>query len=243
MEAEDILLKSPDRECAAHARPAPLNAGCAARGNESFPVDPAEGIRKASPDDPEHPGWPAGTEGGRGGKFRPKDASELTQKVKSRIARRALRTALVRGLRIGIEGLLNLIPGVDLAADVAMAADIALTVVEFRKLAIDAAAALDFVKDGPHSLEDLQVSSNGYEQFSSYEAFYKVELSRELLAKRFGPAGDGQHIITSSRKAAPTPTTSRLSSYTTPTPSFASRPYCMRLSMVNTQSLWETVQV
>jgi hypothetical protein len=28
---------------------------------------------KASPDDPEHPGWPAGTPGGRGGKFRPKD--------------------------------------------------------------------------------------------------------------------------------------------------------------------------
>ena len=81
----------------------------------------------------------------------------------------------------------------------AMVADIALTVVEFRKPAIDAAAALDFVKDGPHSLEDLQVSSNGYEQFSSYDAFYKVELSVELLAKRFGPAGDGQqyqHIVT-----------------------------------------------
>jgi hypothetical protein len=29
---------------------------------------------KASADDPAHPGWPAGTSGGRGGKFRPKDA-------------------------------------------------------------------------------------------------------------------------------------------------------------------------
>jgi hypothetical protein len=28
---------------------------------------------KAGTDDPEHPGWPAGTPGGRGGKFRPKD--------------------------------------------------------------------------------------------------------------------------------------------------------------------------
>jgi hypothetical protein len=28
---------------------------------------------KASPDDPEHPGWPAGTPGGIGGQFRPKD--------------------------------------------------------------------------------------------------------------------------------------------------------------------------
>jgi hypothetical protein len=30
-------------------------------------------FQKASPDDAEHPGWPAGTPGGRGGKFRPKD--------------------------------------------------------------------------------------------------------------------------------------------------------------------------
>jgi hypothetical protein len=31
---------------------------------------------KASPDDPKHPGWPAGTPEGRGGKFRPKDGDE-----------------------------------------------------------------------------------------------------------------------------------------------------------------------
>jgi len=31
------------------------------------------GLLKADPDDPEHPGWPAGTPDGRGGKFRPKD--------------------------------------------------------------------------------------------------------------------------------------------------------------------------
>jgi hypothetical protein len=30
-------------------------------------------LLKASSDDPEHPGWPTGTPGGRGGKFRPKD--------------------------------------------------------------------------------------------------------------------------------------------------------------------------
>jgi hypothetical protein len=33
----------------------------------TFPVE------KASPDDAEHPGWPAGTPGGKGGQFRPKD--------------------------------------------------------------------------------------------------------------------------------------------------------------------------
>jgi hypothetical protein len=31
---------------------------------------------KANPDDPKHPGWPAGTPDGRGGKFRPKDGDE-----------------------------------------------------------------------------------------------------------------------------------------------------------------------
>ena len=106
---------------------------------------------------------------------------------------------MLAALRVGLEGLANLIPGVDVAADVLMAADIARTAVEFRKLAVDAAAALDFVKDGPHALEDLQVSSDGYEEFSSYDSFYKIELGLEWLAKRFGPAGDGQqyhHIVT-----------------------------------------------
>lgn len=31
---------------------------------------------KASPDDPKHPGWPAGTPDGRGGQFRPRDGDE-----------------------------------------------------------------------------------------------------------------------------------------------------------------------
>jgi hypothetical protein len=187
LEAEDTLIKSIDRHSAPRAF------------NESFQTGSAEGFRKASADDPKHPGWPAGTEGGRGGQFRPKDASELTQKSKSLIARRALRTGLLAALRVGLEAVANIIPGVDVAADVLLAADIARTVAEFRKLAIDAATALDFVKGGPHSLEELQVSSNGYEEFSSYDEFYKGELSVDLLTKRFGPAGDGQqyhHIVT-----------------------------------------------
>jgi len=202
LEAEDVLVKSIDRDFVPHSlTETPLSPGWAAPADssDSFAVEPVSGVRKASPDDPKHPGWPAGTEGGRGGQFRPKDASEFTQKVKSLIVRRALRTALLASLRVGIEGLGNLIPGVDVAADVMMIADIARTVAEFRKLAIDAAAALDFVNDGPHSLEDLEVSSSDYEEFSSYDEFYKVKLSLELLAKRFGPAGDGQqyhHIVT-----------------------------------------------
>ena len=32
-------------------------------------------LAKAAADDPEHPGWPAGTPGGKGGQFRPKDSA------------------------------------------------------------------------------------------------------------------------------------------------------------------------
>lgn len=52
---------------------------------------------------------------------------------------------------------------------------------------MDAVAAIDFVEKGPYSFEDLQVSASRYEQFPSYDAFYKMD----LLTKRFGPAGDG----------------------------------------------------
>lgn len=156
---------------------------------------------KASPDDPKHPGWPAGTPGGRGGQFRPKDGADavLTQEIKDRITRHELRINLVAALHIGLEALANAIPGVDVSADVAMVAAIGLTFAEYRQLAIDAAAALDFAKDGPHSLEDLQVLSSGYEEFSSYGQFLKRELSLGPLAKWFGPAGNGRqyhHIVT-----------------------------------------------
>jgi hypothetical protein len=113
MEAEDILIKSADEKSALQSRQ----------------------TRKASPDDPKHPGWPAGTPGGLGGKFRPKDSSAaaLTQEIKDRITRRELRMNLTAGLHIGVEALANLIPGVDVPADVAMVAEIARAVSEYRK--------------------------------------------------------------------------------------------------------------
>jgi hypothetical protein len=179
MEAEDILIKFSNWEAA---------------------LPPRE-IHKASPDDPKHPGWPAGTDGGLGGKFRPKDGSEasITQEIKDRINRRKFRLDMVAALHIGIEAMANLIPGVDVAADVAMVAEIVRTASEYKQLAIDAAAAFDFVKKGPHSLEDLQVSSSDYEEFSNYGQFVKGELSLDQMAKRFGGAGDGNqhhHIVT-----------------------------------------------
>ena len=48
----------------------PLAFGAASEGDKGS-------LAKASPDDPEHPGWPAKTPGGLGGKFRPKEGGEF----------------------------------------------------------------------------------------------------------------------------------------------------------------------
>jgi hypothetical protein len=200
LEAEDILIKSNYRHSDVHEA-VPLKARCAGDENESYLLNAAESIHKASPDDPKHPGWPAGTPGGQGGKFRPKGGSEfdISLEVLRMVARQALRTGALAILRVAVEAAGEAIPGVDVAATIALLADMARLISDLKQLKTDADAALDFVKDGPRSLEDLQVSSNGYEDFSSYDEFYKAGLSLELLAKRFGAAGDGQqyhHIVT-----------------------------------------------
>jgi hypothetical protein len=161
-------------------------------------------IRKASPDDPKHPGWPAGTEGGRGGQFRPKDGAEavIAQDVIERIqrikARRALRTEALAALRLAAELMADAVPGVGLAADAATLIDMANTIAELKKLKIDADAAIEFVKHGPYSLNELQVSNN-YEEFSSYGDFIKDAAYMAFIVKRFGGAGSGNqyhHIVT-----------------------------------------------
>ena len=191
MEAEDILVKSVDWNPDLHPRSgAPPNPGWfAPTGGSGDETSPG---RTAANDDPTRR-----SDAASGASENP--AAALTQTVKDRITRRALRTNIAAALQISIEALANAIPGVDVAADVAMVATIARTSAEHVQLAIDAAAALDFAKKGPHRLEDLQVSSSGYEQFSSYEQFVKGELSQELMAKRFGGAGAGNqyhHIVT-----------------------------------------------
>src|ERR1700682_1616411 len=152
----------------------------------------------------EHPGWPAGTEGGRGGRFRPKDGAEavIAQDVIERIqrikARRALRTEALAVLRLAAELLVDAVPGIGLAADAATLIDMANTIAELKKLKVDADAAIEFVKHGPYSLDELQVSSN-YEEFSSYGDFIKDAAYLALLVKRFGRAGSGNqyhHIVT-----------------------------------------------
>ncbi len=160
-------------------------------------------IRKASPDDPEHPGWPKGTPDGKGGEFRPKTDAEIAPETKARLirmtARRGLRIVALKLLRLIPEAAANLVPILNVAADAATALDIADTISQFWKLAKDVTAAFDFANQGPHALADLQVSSNGYEEFANYGDFVKSDFPVELLEKRFGSAGDGyqyHHIVT-----------------------------------------------
>jgi hypothetical protein len=49
------------------------NPGASGQSANSVKPSAKPALGKAAPDDPEHPGWPADTPGGRGGKFRPKD--------------------------------------------------------------------------------------------------------------------------------------------------------------------------
>ena len=156
-------------------------------------IDRSEAI-KASPDDPKHPGWPAGTPDGRGGKFRPKTAAEMSGAAQAAIDRAAFRRSarmiLLEALSLSLTGASNLVPVLGEVADIAMIAHLAQTLVEFRQLGIDTEAARKFVESGPHTLAELRVSPDS-EAFSSYGEFYKLLPPEAPLEKRFGRAGDG----------------------------------------------------
>ena len=194
-------------------------------------------IHKASPDDPKHPGWPKGTPDGKGGQFRPKTDAEIAPETKARLiritARRGLRIVALKLLRLIPEAAANLVPILDVAADAATALDIADAVSQFWKLAKDVTAALDFANQGPHSLEDLQVLSNGYEEFATYGDFVKGDLALELLEKGSALRATAISTIISSRRVARTPTTSRPNNCRTRITSFAFRRCCMRRLMGN----------
>jgi hypothetical protein len=153
------------------------------------------GFGKASADDPVHPGWPAGTPGGLGGKFRPKDAGEKA--VRRQALRRAIRALLLQALSLPLEAAANMIPVLGQAADVLIVGQLAQTASEFHQLSIDTKSALDFLANGPYSLADLRVSGQS-ESFSSYDQFKKDLSFLEYLLKRFGSAGEGydyHHIV------------------------------------------------
>jgi hypothetical protein len=193
MEAEDALIKY-------------------ARGEEPDPEwDPAKHPRTGTPP---NAGWFAPTDGGSSESSQIRTAAneepnkrtdaggprESKLRVMRLAMRRALRIAVLRVLRMGAKAAGELIPIIGQIVTVfTEAAEIVGAAGDLRRLQADARAALDFAKEGPHQLKDLQVSSNGYEEFSGYGQFTKIALYMELLIKRFGPAGDGyqyHHIVT-----------------------------------------------
>jgi hypothetical protein len=167
--------------------------------------DPAQHPRAGTPP---NPGWFAPTDGAVGASPRvqlaeneePTERSNLPAKrdAETRLwrigARRALRIAVLLLLRAASTGAL-----VPIAGEVAAMVEIIHTIAELRRLAIDGKAALEFAKKGARSLQELEVSANEYEEFSSFNEFKKLNPSQYDLAKRFGPAGEGyqyHHIVT-----------------------------------------------
>lgn len=113
--------------------------------------------------------------------------------------RSAFRTTAIALLRMSGEVAANIIPIIDVLADVMLANDIVTLALEWQRLKIEQQAVSDFVKKAPYTLEELQVRSPlGYEEFSRYDLFIKTTLDEEL-SKRFGSAGNGyqyHHIVT-----------------------------------------------
>jgi hypothetical protein len=139
-------------------------------------TDLPETFQKAGPDDPKHPGWPAGTAGGLGGKFRPKDGTEaviseeLTQRIQRLATRRKARQMLSLLLRLGGEALLTVIPGIGEISDVAMVSELVAMIAELVTTAndsefeFDVKAALEFANTRPHTLEELRAAATGPSQ-------------------------------------------------------------------------------
>lgn len=167
--------------------------------NQALRAARAAILFKASPDDPEHPGWPKGTEGGKGGQFRPKnEAAEETVERLARLAvRRQIRRELVHILsrhaaRLAVDVVGDAIPWLDAISFAATFADLTAMADEYATLQTETKIAIEFVKNGPYSLDQLRVSSVD-EAFLSYSAFRKTG-----LVKRFGSPGDGyefHHIV------------------------------------------------
>lgn len=96
------------------------------------------------------------------------------------------------GARLAVEALGDAVPGLDAAAGVATATELASMGAEYAALKRDANAAIKFVQDGPYDFEQLRVSRDD-EAFPSFGEFKKI-----AFGKRFGPAGDGydyHHIV------------------------------------------------
>jgi hypothetical protein len=144
-----------------------------------------------------HPRNPRGQPGP--GRFRNKTPEEIAQ-GKTRLAadlrrvqaRQEIRIVVMHGLAAAVEAATTPIPVLGQIDDALAVANIAAAIKEFHKLAIDVAAAVDFVRKAPYTLDQLRVSPESM-SFPSYDAFYKADLE-----KYFDPAGAGyqyHHIV------------------------------------------------
>jgi hypothetical protein len=195
----------------------------------------AEVLFKASPDDLEHPGWPKGAEGGRGGQFRPKDesaATETTDRLARQVARQQIRMGLLYILRRHAVGLAlhavgDVIPGLDAVAGVATAADLAAMAEEYAGLKRDADAAIEFIRKGPYDLEQLRVSPDD-------EAFpHSGNSKRPILTNASVQPATAMNTTTSSSRARAV--TFPKASCKRHKTSFESQGFCMRRSARNIQ--------
>jgi|SRR6185437_1798270 hypothetical protein len=158
-------------------------------------------LAKASPDDPEHPGYPAGDPDGRGGEFEPKDETEqekerIIRELKSENIRREFFVAS-RAVLIAIGSLpVDAVPGPDVASVAATLIEIAHAAAEIHSDDVEMDLAIDFIKNGPFDLATLQVDDTK-ESFSSFDAFKKVFPLIGELSKRFGsfPGIEYHHMV------------------------------------------------
>jgi hypothetical protein len=166
-------------------------------------------LGKASPDDPVHPGYPKGDPEGRGGQFRPKDApgdatqsdakeseakESTEQKLKRLRALREFRAAAQAALVLLRTAPLEGVPGVDVVASIEALVELGGIAIELGNDEDEINKAIDFVKHGPYTLDQLRVDQND-EEFSSFDAFKKTSLEEHLLRRYPGKTGNEYHHI------------------------------------------------
>lgn len=178
-----------------------------------------DALKKASPDDEKHPGWPKDAPDSRGGEYRPKNGAPaagpgkdaagrtavraardlVVKKTEKALARRAmwtmLRTAASSGrlLRMTIEaaGAAVPIPGFDAVEAGMLLKDLYDLTKQYDDLQRESEIAAKFLEAGPHPISELQATAQD-ESFPSFNAFKKIEpLTPAELEKRFGSAGEG----------------------------------------------------
>jgi hypothetical protein len=158
---------------------------------------------KADPNDPVHPGWPAGTPDSIGGQYRPKDSTDEAKKKTEKDIRRlgardAFRIAAIGALKVAATLPLDAVPGLDGISAFATLHELAQTAIDLGNNQAQVDAAVAFVENGPYTLDELRVSPDD-QSFSSFNAFKKTTPGLEILARQFGPAGPGNdyhHIVT-----------------------------------------------